>query len=66
METAQAFIIDAGWVFFLAWAVVLLLICAAAFGRNPLSRKRIPRSISTTREGGLHEALKRSDFLRIP
>lgn len=34
METLQAYLIDAGWIFFGAWAVALLLLLILAFARD--------------------------------
>ena len=34
MELGQAYIIDAGWVFFAAWGMVLLALNVLAFGRD--------------------------------
>jgi hypothetical protein len=45
MDMAQVFIIDLGWVFFIAWGTVLAAVSAVAFGRellpfiSPPSRK---------------------------
>jgi hypothetical protein len=32
--TADSFLFDAGWVFFLAWIMVIAAVSAAAFGRD--------------------------------
>jgi hypothetical protein len=32
MDLAQIFILDLGWIFFVAWAVVLAAVAAIAFG----------------------------------
>jgi hypothetical protein len=34
MDLAQAFIFDAGWLFFAAWGLVLVLVSVIAFGRD--------------------------------
>lgn len=36
MELTQAYIIDAGWIFFACWGMVLLAVGVAAFGRDLL------------------------------
>jgi hypothetical protein len=36
METAQAYLIEAGWIFFGAWGMVLLVLVVLAFGRDLL------------------------------
>jgi hypothetical protein len=40
MEPAQAFIFDAGWIFFAAWGVVLAVVSVIAFGRDVLEVKQ--------------------------
>jgi hypothetical protein len=37
MDLAQAFIFDAGWVFFAAWGMVLAAVSVIAFGNDILS-----------------------------
>jgi hypothetical protein len=37
MELSQAYIIDAGWIFFAGWGMALLAISVAAFGRDLLA-----------------------------
>ncbi|MGA7905787.1 MAG: hypothetical protein WCA16_00170 [Candidatus Sulfotelmatobacter sp.] len=51
MELSQAYIIDAGWIFFAGWGVVLLAISVAAFGRDLLP--------STRRNGDAKQELHR-------
>jgi len=34
MDLSQAFIFDAGWLFFAAWGLVLVLISVIAFGHD--------------------------------
>jgi len=34
MDLAQVFIFDLGWIFFLAWGMVLVAVSAIAFGRD--------------------------------
>jgi hypothetical protein len=34
MDLAQAFIFDAGWLFFAAWGLVLVLMSLVAFGHD--------------------------------
>jgi hypothetical protein len=36
MEMAEAFIFDAGWLFFASWAVVLVTVSVVAFGWDVL------------------------------
>ena len=36
MEMAEAFIFDAGWVFFAAWGILLAAVSVIAFGREVL------------------------------
>lgn len=38
MEMAEAFIFDAGWLFFVAWGVVLAAVSVMAFGQEIVSR----------------------------
>jgi hypothetical protein len=37
--TADTFLLNAGWIFFVAWTVVVAGITVAAFGRNPFPSK---------------------------
>ena len=37
MEMAEAFIFDAGWLFFIAWGMVLAAVSVIAFGQEILS-----------------------------
>jgi hypothetical protein len=34
MDIAQAFILDLGWIFFIAWGTVLVAVSVIAFGRD--------------------------------
>jgi hypothetical protein len=34
MDLAQVFIFDLGWIFFVAWGMVLVAVSAIAFGRD--------------------------------
>jgi hypothetical protein len=34
MDTMQVFILDLGWIFFIAWGMVLVTVGAIAFGRD--------------------------------
>jgi hypothetical protein len=47
MDVAQAFIFEAGWIFFTAWGVVLAAFCAIAFGREIFGFNRGPVSEGT-------------------
>jgi len=40
MDIAQAFIFDAGWLFFAAWAMVLAAVSVIAFGRDMYGIRR--------------------------
>ncbi|MFY9793693.1 MAG: hypothetical protein WA474_10170 [Candidatus Sulfotelmatobacter sp.] len=43
MDMVQAFVLDLGWIFFIAWGTVLAAVGAIAFGRDLLpstSRRR--------------------------
>jgi hypothetical protein len=40
MDLAQAFIFDAGWIFFAAWGMVLAVVSVIAFGRDVLGIRR--------------------------
>jgi hypothetical protein len=40
LDMAEAFIFDAGWIFFAAWGVVLAAVSVIAFGRDMLSFKQ--------------------------
>ena len=39
MDLPQAFIFDAGWIFFAAWGMVLAAVTVIAFGRDILGFK---------------------------
>jgi len=67
---AQAFIFDAGWIFFAAWGMVFLVVTVIAFGRDILeiSQRQSGKTIKklTTKDTKVHEGnLGKQIFLRL-
>lgn len=55
MDVAQAFLFDAGWIFFATWGVVLIALGIVAFGRDIL-----PGEADESRQNSAVIAAKRS------
>ncbi|MGA7302990.1 MAG: hypothetical protein WBX10_21905 [Candidatus Sulfotelmatobacter sp.] len=43
MDIVQAFVLDLGWIFFIAWGTVLAAVGAIAFGRDLFPSTSRPR-----------------------
>jgi hypothetical protein len=44
MDMAQVFIFDLGWVFFIAWGTILVVVSIVAFGRDVVAVSHQPES----------------------
>jgi hypothetical protein len=56
MDMAQAFVFDAGWIFFAAWGMILAAVSVIAFGRD-LFKVNQPRTKPINHQG--HEGSRR-------
>ncbi|MDQ1387666.1 MAG: hypothetical protein QOF56_1120 [Acidobacteriaceae bacterium] len=60
MEMAQAFIFDAGWLFFASWALVLAAVSIITFGRDIFRIRRRETARAINHEGSRSKPEKQS------